>query len=135
MIRFYSKTDQTTFAPSLPQPALGDAEGLNACRLPATGFALSSLFYSLFPVALTTGFRAFLTTNHYPLTTAFTHPLPLRTPPPCLSTPTPSPYLLRFLLFCSRSLVPSVPCSLLFTHPPYDSGPHPPMLFCETVKL
>jgi hypothetical protein len=71
---------------------------------------------------------AFLTTYHYLLITAFTpppvflpHPPTPRPPPPCFSVP--------------RFLVPLVPRSLFFTHPPILRGPHPPMPFCETVKL
>ena len=46
-------------------------------------------------------------------------------PPPCLSTPPPPPGLsvAGFSALCS--LVPLVPCSLFFTHPPYIPDPTP----------
>jgi hypothetical protein len=87
------------------------------------------------PAFLTTNhyppITVFLTTNHYPPTAAFLAPL---LPAPCSLAP------------CSpRSLAPCSPRSLasrfsptprhLQTHPPIVSDPHPPMPFCETVKL
>ncbi len=62
--------------------------------------------------------------------------VPCFSPTPPVSLPTPTPQAPTPLLFCSPfpcSLGPYGPCFL--PHPPMYSAPHPPMPFCETVKL
>jgi len=94
----------------------------------------SSSAFPLFPAFLLPAHRS-LTTNQYPLTTAFYPPPCPRHPPPPISVPHPHPCLSVSCFSAPCSFVPLVPCSLLFYPPPLVSSTPPPMPFCETVKL
>jgi hypothetical protein len=86
---------------------------------------------SLFPVPWSL-VPVFLTTNHYPLITAFYPPPPASgTHPPLFFNPPlpPASPFAAFLFPVPWSLVPA------FYPPPHTQGPTPPYLFCETVKL
>jgi hypothetical protein len=96
-------------------------------RLPAFPFPRSATGYRLLAPGCPLS-PAFLTTNHYPLITAFT-PLPMpQAPTPPVFLPHPLLLPLRSLFSGPFSLVPG-PC---FYHPPINSDPTPP---CPFVKL
>jgi len=115
--RHRSIEDQTRIAPSLPTGYWLLAPGLMATDywLFTTGYWLLPAFLIPDHCSLTTGFPAFLTTNHYPLITGFR----------AFLTTNHYPLITAFY--------PTPPC--LRTHPHPFLRPHPPMPFCETVKL
>jgi hypothetical protein len=96
-------------------------------RLPAFPFPRSATGYRLLAPGCPLS-PAFLTTNHYPLITAFTPPPMPPAPTPLSFYPTPLLLPLRSLFSGPFPLVPD-PC---FYHPPHQFRPHPP---CSFVKL